>query len=169
MAIPVDLIVAGGFYAFALAAVGGALGLIFARRVFHSALFLVITLASVAAVFVILGADFLAAAQLLIYVGAVMILIIFGIMLTRQDVEVPNLSSAGQAASGAIVAAAVLVVTGSILMSETWPLSSAQGSDSPTTQRIGESLFTTFALPFEIASVLLLVAMIGAIVIARED
>ncbi len=168
MAIPLEFLVAGGFYAFSAGAIAGAVGLILARSVFHSALFLVVSLSSVAGVFVILGADFLAAAQLLIFVGAIMILIIFGLMLTPQNVELRNVSSTGQAVSGALVAAAVFVVTAGTLLSASWPRAAAQATDVPTTLLIGQGLFTTFALPFEIVSVLLLVAMIGAIVIARE-
>ncbi|MSQ23995.1 MAG: NADH-quinone oxidoreductase subunit J [Chloroflexi bacterium] len=165
---PVDFLVAGGFYTFGLASIIGAIGLIVARNVFHSALFLVVTLASVAAVFVILGADFLAAVQVLVYVGAVMILILFGLMLTPVNLEVPHLASAGQAVSGVLVAGAVFIVTTATLVSVQWPKVVGIPSDAPTTEQIGESLFTTYALPFEIASVLLLVAMIGALVIARE-
>ncbi|MBI4213281.1 MAG: NADH-quinone oxidoreductase subunit J [Chloroflexi bacterium] len=168
MVIPMELLVAGGFYTFAAAAIAGAISLIIARNVFHSALFLTLTLASAGGVFVILGADFLAAVQLLIYVGAVMILILFGLMLTPQDVELPNLSTPGQAISGAIVAAAIFVVSAATLLSAQWSGTAAEPSDVATTEQIGVSLFTTFVLPFEIASVLFLVAMIGAIVIARE-
>ena len=166
---PVDFLVAGGFYTFALASIVGGIGLIVARNVFHSALFLVITLASVAAVFVILGADFLAAVQVLVYVGAVMILIIFGLMLTSGNVNLPHIATAGQALSGVIVAGAVFVITAATVLSVQWPNAAGIVMDAPTTEQIGESLFTTFALPFEIASVLLLVAMIGALVIAREE
>lgn len=169
MLIPTEFLVATGFYTFALGAVGGAIGLIVARNVFHSALFLVVTLGSVAGVFVILGADFLAAVQVLIYIGAVMILVLFALMLTPQTSLVPNLTSPGQSLAGIAVAGGVLVVTAATLLTAQWPRAGAQPIDLPTTDQIGTSLFTTFALPFEIASVLLLVAMIGAIVIARED
>lgn len=169
MLIPIDLLVAGGFYTFAFAAVAAAIGLILARNVFHSALFLVVTLGSVAGVFVILGADFLAAVQVLIYIGAVMILVLFAVMLTPQPSGMPTLTSPGQALSGAAVAVLVFVVTAATLLTAQWPMARLQPIDTPTTDLIGASLFTTFALPFEIASVLLLVAMVGAIVIARED
>jgi NADH:ubiquinone oxidoreductase subunit 6 (subunit J) len=169
MGVSVDFLIAGGFYTFALAAIAGAVGLIVARNVFHSALFLVVTLASVACIFVILGADFLAAVQILVYIGAVMILVLFAVMLTPQSSGLPTLTSPGQALSGIAVAALVFFVTAATLLTAEWPHARAQGVDSSTTDVIGTNLFTTFALPFEIASVLLLVAMIGAIVIARED
>lgn len=166
--IPHDLLVAGGFYTFALGAVVGALGLILARSVFHSALFLVVSLGSVAGVFVVLGADFLAAVQILIYIGAVMILILFALMLTPQTSVLPTLTSPGQALAAAGVAILIFGISAGTLATAQWPRPTGI-SDAPTTEMIGTSLFTTYALPFEIASVLLLVAMIGAIVIARED
>jgi NADH-quinone oxidoreductase subunit J len=169
MLIPTDLLIAGGFYTFALTAIVGAGGIILARKIFHSALFLVVTLASVAAVFVVLGADFLAAVQVLIYVGAIVVLILFGIMLTPQTAELPDIGGAGRAAAGAAVAASVLVVATAVLLSSAWPRLSASPKDGPTTETIGLSLFNVYVLPFEVASVLLLVAMIGAIVIAREE
>ena len=168
MLVPTEFLVAGGFYTFGLAAIVGGIGLIVARNVFHSALFLIVTLGSVAGVFVILGADFLAGVQVLIYVGAVMILIIFALMLTPQT-SPPSPTGFGQAISGVAIAALVFVVTAATLLSAQWPKAGLQAFDAPTTEWIGGSLFTSFALPFEIASILLLVAMIGAIVIARED
>lgn len=167
--IPTDLLVAGGFYTFALLAVLGAGGIILARKIFHSALFLVVTLASVAAVFVILGADFLAAVQILVYVGAIVVLILFGIMLTPQTVDLPDIGGPGRAAAGLAVAGAVFIVAAVVLMASPWPRLTALPKDVPTAETIGFSLFNVFVLPFEVASVLLLVAMIGAIVIARED
>jgi NADH-quinone oxidoreductase subunit J len=167
--IPTDLLVAGGFYTFAVAALAGAVGLIVARNVFHSALFLVVTLGSVAGVFVILGADFLAAVQILVYVGAVMILILFAVMLTPLRAPTPTLTSPGQAIAGIAIAILVFGATAATLLTARWPHAGQAPINVPTTEAIGRSLLTTFVLPFEIASVLLLVAMIGAIVIARED
>ena len=169
MVIPAEFLVAGGFYTFALASIIGGIGLIIARNVFHSALFLVVTLGSVAGIFVISGADFLAAVQVLIYIGAVMILVLFAVMLTPQTSGLPNLTSPGQALAGIAVAIVIFGLTAGTLISAQWPITILAPLDVPTTESIGESLFTTFALPFEIASVLLLVAMIGAIVIARDD
>ena len=167
--IPTELLVAIVFYLFGAAAVVGALGIILARSIFRSALSLVLTLASAAAIFVTLGADFLGAVQILIYVGAIMVLIIFGIMLTPQQVEFPDIGGPGQAAAAVFVAAALFVVTAAVVTTSQWPRASTVPIDVPTTERIGFGLFNTYVLPFEIASVLLLVAMIGAIVIARED
>ncbi|HEY3117382.1 MAG TPA: NADH-quinone oxidoreductase subunit J [Chloroflexota bacterium] len=165
-----ELLTALGFYALAGLALAGALGLIIASDVFHDALFLVLTLGSVAGIFVILGADFLAVVQVLIYVGAIMILILFGIMLTPQLGNLPNTGGPGQIAAGVIAAVAVLGTILAVITTATWPRASAAPIDLPagTTSLLGTSLFNSFALPFEVASVLLLIAMIGALVIARE-
>lgn len=169
MVVPADAIVAAGFYTFACLSLVGALGIIGARSIFHSALFLVLTLMSVAAIFVLLGADFLAVAQVLIYVGAVVVLILFGIMLTPQQVDLPATGGLVQRVAGIGIAGIVLATSVGSILATHWPRSVAEPSNVPTTEAIGRALFTTFALPFEVASVLLAVAMIGAIVIARED
>lgn len=169
MLIPTDLLIAGAFYTFAATAILGAIGIIRAHGIFHSALSLVLTLASVAAIFVTLGADFLGAVQVLIYVGAIMVLIIFGIMLTPQQVELPDIGGPGQAAAAVFVAVALFAVTAIVVTTSQWPRSAAIPIDRPTAELIGVGLLNTYVLAFEIASVLLLVAMIGAIVIARED
>jgi NADH-quinone oxidoreductase subunit J len=169
MVIPTEALVAGSFYIFSVIAIVGALGVVLARRVFHSALFLVLSLAAVAAIFVILGADFLGVVQVLIYVGAIMVLILFGIMLTPQEISLPSLGGRGQVVAGAIIAGVILVGATAVAVTNPWPRSSAAPLDIPTAETIGVGLMTTYALPFEVASILLLVAMIGAIVVARED
>lgn len=165
---PSDFLVAAGFYGLAGLSLAGAIGLIVARNVFHSALFLVLSLGSVAGVFVVLGADFLAGVQVLIYVGAVMILILFGVMLTPQSTELPNVGTRAQVIAGASVATAIFLVAVGVLATAEWPRLKEAPLDMPTSAQIGSSLFNVFVLPFEVASLLLLVAMIGAIVIARE-
>ncbi|MPZ15040.1 MAG: NADH-quinone oxidoreductase subunit J [Chloroflexi bacterium] len=170
MLIPEGALIAVTFYVLGVLAIAGGVGLILARRIFHSALFLVLTLVSVAGVFVILGADFLAAVQVLVYVGAITVLLLFGIMLTPQTVQLPDIASPGQAISGALVAAALFVVTVAVVATTAWPRAAPLPlADQPTTNTIAFNLFNTYVLPFEIASILLLVAMIGAIVIAREE
>jgi NADH:ubiquinone oxidoreductase subunit 6 (subunit J) len=167
--IPTEALIAGGFYTFALTAIAGAVGLVMANRVFHSALFLTMTLVSVAAELVILGADFLAGAHVLVYVGAIMVLILFGIMLTPQQVEIADMSNGARAFAAWLVAGAIFVVTSAVVITSQWPRSVAQPMDISTTTVIATQLFGPYVLPFEIASILLLIAMIGAIVIARED
>jgi NADH-quinone oxidoreductase subunit J len=91
-----DVIATIAFWVFAISAVVGALGVVAARRVFHNALFLVVALGSTAAIYVLLSADFLAAVQILVYVGAIVILMLFAIMLTPQSVELPSFAPGGQ-------------------------------------------------------------------------
>lgn len=164
-----EALVAAAFYAFAGLAIFGAAGLLFARSIFHSALFLVVVLGSVAGVLVSLGADFLGVVQVLVYVGAIMVLILFGVMLTPQRVDLPNVGGTAQSISAALMVGAVLGVAAAVITTTPWPQSRVAPLDLPTTETIGRALFNTYVLPFEVASVLLLIALIGAIVIARES
>ena len=125
MLLPTELLIAGAFYTFSATAIVGAIGIILARGIFRSALSLLLTLASVAAVFVILGADFLGAVQVLIYVGAIMVLIIFGIMLTPQQVELSDIGGPGQTAAAIFLAVALFVVTAIVVTTSAWPRSVA--------------------------------------------
>ncbi len=139
------------------------------RNMFHAALYLVISLFGVASTFAILEASFLAAAQLIVYVGAVAILIIFAVMLTRGGAG--SLPAKRNFNTQAGLAAVVTVVTLFILLRVVpyfnYPVQSA---DVPPDilPKLGQALVNDFALPFEVASVLLLAALIGAIYIARE-
>ncbi|MEA2641664.1 MAG: hypothetical protein QOF51_3058 [Chloroflexota bacterium] len=168
MVIPVDFLVAGGFYTFALIAIIGAIGVVAAERVFHSALFLVLALGGVAGVFIVLGADFLGAVEILVYVGAIMVLILFGIMLTPQHVQIPETGGPARVVSALVVSGAVFLLSLAVFLTSRWPNSTPTPSDVPSTPFIASGLLYTYAFPFELASVLLLIAMIGAIVIARE-
>ncbi len=156
------------FWVFAITAVVGALGVVWAKRVFHSAMFLTVALGSTAAIYVLLSADFLAAVQILVYTGAVVILVLFAIMLTPQSVELPTFAPGGQQLGGVIVALALLALMIAAITNQPWPLA-AQPLDQPTSFGLGQGLLTTYLFPFELASLVLLVAMIGAILLARED
>jgi NADH-quinone oxidoreductase subunit J len=136
------------------------------RNLVHCALFLVLTFLGVAGVYVLLHADFLAGVQVLIYVGAITVLLLFGIMLTRriagQDVVVHN----KQRFLGALGALALFWIIFSITQNAQFKTDTSAPSDP--TGAIGKALVSTYVLPFELASIVLLVAMIGAIIIARE-
>lgn len=143
----------------------GALAVICFRDLFRAAVGLVFSFVGVAGLYVLLSADFLAAAQVLIYVGAIAVLLIFGIMLTRESHRgnpTNRMAVPGFIAAAALFAAMVFVVT-----STRWNIS-AQPPQEPTTDALAAALFTTYVLPFELASVLLLVAIIGAIVLVKE-
>lgn len=157
--------VAIGFWILASLAVISATAVVLLKDLFRASLFLVLSFLSVAGIYIVLQADFLAVAQVLIYVGAISILLIFAIMLTR-DTQRGNpsnkLSAPGAFLAGVIFSAIIVAI-----FTTDWPLSSEPPPDS-TTELLAEVLFNKFVLPFEVASALLLSAMIGAIVIARQ-
>lgn len=153
------------FWVMASTAVGSALGVILLKDIFHAALFLVVTFLSIAGLYVTLNADFIAAVQVLIYAGAISILLIFAILLTR-DVQRGNPSNRLHALGlflGGVLLATLIVV----IVNTDWRLSNQAPLDS-TTAALADAIFSDkFVLPLEIASVLLLAAMIGAVVLAR--
>ena len=156
------------FWVFAVVSVLSALGVIFLRNVFRAALLLMLCFFSVAGIFVTLGADFLAAVQVLIYVGAVGALVLMAILLTREIHRGSPFSKWGIPA--AILAAALLGVLIWAALGTSWP-SPQLPPPQPTTAQLAERIFnldTGFVLPFEIASLLLLAAIIGAIALVRE-
>ena len=163
-----EIIATIAFYVFALAAVVGGLGTVLARRIFHNALFLVVALSSIAALYVLLSADFLAAVQILVYTGAVVILLLFAIMLTPQQVELPAFAAGGQRFAAGLVSVTLFLLVVGVIFTSPWPLA-ARPLDQATTTQIGNAMLTTYAFPFELVSILLLGTMIGAILLARED
>jgi NADH-quinone oxidoreductase subunit J len=163
-----ESVVTVAFYTFGLVAVGGAVGTVSARRLVHGVLFLLASFLGVAAIYLLLGADFLMAVQVLVYAGAVTILMLFAIMLTPGQVETHQPADAPRRLGAGLVGAAFLGVAAYSLFSTRFALAGARG-DSPTTEAIGRTLLGAYALPFEMASVLLLAAMVGAIMIARDD
>ncbi|HEV3473877.1 MAG TPA: NADH-quinone oxidoreductase subunit J [Actinomycetota bacterium] len=154
------------FVVLGIVGAGAAVRLVTARNVVHAALYLVVTLATVAAVYLLLAAEFVAWVQVLIYVGAILVLLLFGLMLTRAPIGREALDNQQRGLS-AIVGLGVLA--GLIVL-----LWQAFGDDridltTSSTALVGESLFRNFVLPFEVVSFLLLAALIGAIVLARRD
>ena len=153
------------FILLAVLAIGGALGVVLTRNVVHAALALLVSLVAVAGVYLVLFAEFLALVQVLIYGGAIIIVLLFAIMLTRGS-EYPRISDNKQWPLAAIASLAFLGV-----LVPSFLINSVEGTEAQNASfsGIGESLFTTWAVPFEIASLVLLVALIGAIIIARSD
>ncbi|MFN2188454.1 MAG: NADH-quinone oxidoreductase subunit J [Candidatus Promineifilaceae bacterium] len=147
------------------------------RNLFHAAIALMASFAGVAGLYILLDAGFLAASQLLVYIGAISILVIFAIMMTRrlmQTTESPYNSQWRWGILGALVAFVLLAV----LIYQTWPVdqfaepAAISAVDMrASVERLGISLVSIeqYVLPFEIASVLLLAALVGAIVIARPE
>ncbi len=155
------------FWVFAIVGVLGALGVVLLRNVFRAALSLVLCLLSVAGIYVTLSADFLAAAQILIYVGAISVLIILAIMMTR-DIKQGSPSNRLRVPA-LVVAIAFFLVMAFAVTSTPWRIAGT-APVFPTTSALATKLFGDkgFVLPVEIAAVLLLAAVIGAIVLARE-
>jgi NADH:ubiquinone oxidoreductase subunit 6 (subunit J) len=147
----------------------GALGVVLNRRLFRSALFLVLSFVGVAGFYILLEAELLAMIQLLVYVGAIAILIIFAIMLSRQAMASDDKVLNEQWILGGIVAVVLCAALVYVLVQVNWPVVET-AVPANSIQRLGESLVNSnsFVLPFEVASVLLLVALVGAVIIARE-
>ncbi len=155
------------FWILAVVAVAAALTVVLLRDVFRAALSLVLCFLTVAGIYVILSADFLAAIQVLIYVGAISVLIILAIMLTR---DIQRGSPSNKLRIPAFLVALLFLGTVSFAMMKTpWQVS-AEPPLEPTTAALATRLFgeNGFILPVEIAAVLLLVAILGAIILVRE-
>ena len=153
------------FILVAVLTIGGGLGVVLSRNVVHAALALLVSLIAVAGVYLVLYAEFLALVQVLIYGGAIIIVLIFAVMLTRSA-DYPRISDNKQWPLAAVAALALLG-----LLAPSFIINAVEGTRAQNASftGIGESLFTTWAVPFEIASLVLLVAVIGAIIIARSD
>jgi NADH-quinone oxidoreductase subunit J len=165
------------FYVFAAAIVWSAFRVVTTKNVVHAALHLVVVLASVGAQYIMLSAEFVAATQVLVYIGAIVVLFLFGIMLTRSRIGADQeLTNKKTVLSGAATALLLLGVMGYALLDEFGWARTALPADTrlaavngSNTQSVSDSIFSTFLLPFEAISVLLLAALVGAIVLARKD
>jgi NADH-quinone oxidoreductase subunit J len=152
----------------AVAMVLAAIGVVRTKNVVHAALYLVVVLAGAAAQYILLAAEFVAWVQVLIYIGAVVILFLFGIMLTRAPMgDLEGLDNRQRVP--AIVASLALVGTLTALIVDAFH-SEKIVLDAPTpTSTIAEQVFKVYVVPFEAVSILLLAALVGAIVLARRD
>ena len=155
------------FYVVATVTVIGGLGVVTARNVVHCALFLILALLAVAGIFILLAAEFLAIVQVLIYGGAVTILVLFAMMLTRVR-DMPVALDGPQRPFAALAASAFLAISVVSVVTTEWP-GNTKTINVISLEQIGNQLFTTWAAPFEIASLVLTVALLGAIVIARGE
>ncbi|MEV4805834.1 NADH-quinone oxidoreductase subunit J [Nonomuraea sp. NPDC049421] len=150
-------------------AVGSALLVVMTKQIVHAALWLVVCFGALAGGYLVLTAEFVAWVQVLIYVGAIIVLLLFGIMLTRAPIG----RSADLDSGNKVVAAVVAVATAAILV--TVVIDGFRTAYTPLTpgpgaaKELGASIFATWVLPFEALSVLLLAALIGAIVLSRTD
>lgn len=156
------------FYLLAFIIIVSALAVVSLKNIFHCALFLILCLFSIAGIFVMLHAEFLAVVQVLLYVGAIAILMIFAIMLTSRLAESEIRMSNEQVFIGAFMS---LILVFGLIWSQSNTLFKLSGAEPlpESTLAIGKLLMTDFVLPFEMVSIVLLAALIGAIVIARRE
>jgi NADH:ubiquinone oxidoreductase subunit 6 (subunit J) len=156
------------FLVLAVAAVGTAVGVVTSRNIFYSALLLIACFFAVAGFYVLLQATFLAAVQVLIYVGAIAVLIIFAVMLTERMMVKKKRAWNEQWWVALLVAVALVAVMLYVVVTANWPVTEA-ATPTDAIAELGRVLLSTYVLPFEVASVVLLMALIGATIIAREE
>ncbi len=150
--------------------IAGSIGVVLLENIVYSAFLLGGVFMSVAGLYLLLNASFVAAAQVLVYVGAVNVLILFAIMLVnkKEDLKpIKGLKSRKILSGG--VCAGLLFLLLRVNITTNWSIPGPQSIGEEATERIGEHLFTDYLLPFELASILLLMALIGAIVLARRE
>lgn len=156
------------FYAFALVAVLSAALMVFSKNIVYSAVGLLFAFFGVAGIYVLLAADFIAVVQVLVYVGGILVLLLFGVMLSHKITSVELKTGTLQVLPAVAVVAGILVLLGRVILKTNWHAGGAQDFVS-TSSKIGVLLMTDYLIPFEIASVLLLGALIGAAYIARKE
>jgi len=155
------------FAVLALIAVGSALGLVVKRNPIHGALFLVVNLASVAAFYLTLGAEFLALVQIIVYAGAIMVLFVFAIMVLIPGKEETGPDPLRPMRVLALPLGAILLVLLMVAMTR-WGAGPARPAGARGLEALGRMLFGEYLLPFELTSVLLLAAMVGVLLLARR-
>jgi NADH-quinone oxidoreductase subunit J len=155
------------FYVFAAVTVLSAGVVVLARSLIYSAFALLFTFFGVAGLYVLLGADFLAATQLLVYVGGILVLLLFGVMLTHKLYDLDLRSEVTQFLPGLIVTSGLFVILTVTAFRTQWKVGEGR-LPAPTTREIGQHFLGPYLLPFEAASILLLVALMGAAMIVRR-
>ncbi len=161
----------------AAATVLAALRVVTTKNVIHAALYLVVVLASIGALYVLLAAEFVAAVQILVYIGAIVVLFLFGIMLTRAPIGDEGGLDNDQRWTAAVTSLFLLGILSFVLLDafgdEELPgleeVSREQLTATRGTGAVGDAIFSTYLVPFEVVSILLLAALVGAIVLARKD
>jgi NADH-quinone oxidoreductase subunit J len=156
------------FWLLATVTVVSAAGVAFSNNIVYSAFALMGTLMGAAGLFVLLAADFVAVVQVLVYVGGILVLTLFAVMLTHRvgDVRISN-RSIGQGSGVAIVGAVAALLTVAIFRTD-WPVQELS-APVPTTAGIGHAFLQEYVLPFELASLVLLAALVGAVVLSRKE
>jgi len=155
------------FLMIAAVVVASAFWVVFSPNLIHSAVSLLFTLFSTAGLYIFLYADFIAATQIVIYVGGILVLIIFGVMLTSR-IDTPSVaSSSANQFIGGLGASAIFIMQIGIIFNTNWKTDTSQVRES-TVNAIGKLLLNEYLLPFEIVSILLLAALMGAALLSRK-
>ena len=149
-------------------AIAAAWGVVTSKNIVHSALYLILSFSGVAVLYVLMNADFLAAVQLLIYTGAVAIMIVFAVMLTlRGEISESNPENRHWG-WGALVAASVFIVMALVILANPdWRILAAPWTSGGSAEDLSLLLLTKFMIPFEAAAVLLTIALAGAVILAK--
>jgi NADH-quinone oxidoreductase subunit J len=156
------------FFVVALIAIGSALGLVLRKNAIHGALFLVVNLGSIAVLYLTLGAEFLAAAQVIVYAGAIMVLFVFAIMVLIPGKEETGPDPRRGVRLLAVPVGALMLLLLAFVVAGRWRGPGAAAAPSGSVAAVGRLLFTSYLFPFELASVLLLAAMVGVLLLARR-
>jgi len=162
------------FYVMAAVIVASAIAVVTTRNVVRAALYLIVVFAGVVGQYVLLAAEFVAVTQILIYIGAIMVLMLFGIMLTRARIGREGELTSKAWPLGVVTAVALFGVMAYALIDEYQDIelpadTQANTVDGSNTATLSDAIFSQFLIPFEVVSVLLLAALVGAIVLARKD
>ncbi|MFN7971603.1 MAG: NADH-quinone oxidoreductase subunit J [Acidobacteriota bacterium] len=157
------------FWVFAAVTVLSAATVVLSKSLIHSAFALLGTFFGVAGLYVFLGADFLAGSQVLIYVGGILILLLFGVMLTRRSDELSLAVATVQFQPGLLLASLIFATLCLVAVRAPWHKPDAVPERLPTTHAIGNAFLGEQLLPFEASSVLLLVALVGAATLVRRE
>ncbi len=158
------------FFGFALVTVLSAFIVVFSRNIMYAAFSLLFTFFGVAGLYVLLHADFLAVTQVLIYVGGILVLLLFGVMLTNRVISVDIKTGTLQTGPALIITAVVAGTLAGLFYSGWRNVGAPAGPEqTTTTTAIGQMLMTSYLFPFEVASVILLVALLGATMMARKN
>ncbi|HEY9005257.1 MAG TPA: NADH-quinone oxidoreductase subunit J [Ohtaekwangia sp.] len=156
------------FYFFECVTAGAAISLVFVRNVFYGALLLIVSLLSLAGIYVLAFAEFVAVTQILIYAGGILVVIIFGVMLTSKISGKPLVVTHANILGGVLVAGTFFMLLSVFIVKHPFreQMSSLQLPADKVINNVGIGLMTDYVLPFEVAGILLLVALIGAAIIA---
>jgi NADH-quinone oxidoreductase subunit J len=156
------------FYIFALLTIASAVFIVSSKNIMYSAIALFVTLFSIACLYILLRADFIAVTQLMVYVGGILILLLFGIMLTHKITSVDIKTSNLNLIPSIIFTVGITSIIIFIMLTTNWR-NTAPMKNETTVNEIGRLLLTNYLLPFEIASIVLLVALIGSAMYARKN